>query len=162
MLELGLVSTETELKEQRHLIARILLYGHEHLITHLYRIERERKKTFLRILRTLDYETIDLVRPWSLTALPKHHKWVESKNPTNLSQVPLPLAQKFLPWKPFWLRKTLTSRQKNNTQKKTYSFLYSVAIILFVGGSSSRFVDENGFIQDKAFYREHESQDCLL
>lgn len=36
--ELGLVSTEAELKEQRHLIARILLYGHRHLVTHLYRI----------------------------------------------------------------------------------------------------------------------------
>ena len=78
--ELGLASTEKELKEQRHLIARILLYGHRHLINHLHRIERERKKTFMRILRTLDYETIDLVSPASLTALPKYHKWIESKD----------------------------------------------------------------------------------
>ena len=47
-------------------------------------------------------------------------------------------------------------------KKKRIFPLYLVAIILFVAGASSRFVDENGIIQDKAFYKEYETQDCLL
>lgn len=43
-----------------------------------------------------------------------------------------------------------------------YSFSKEVALFVFVGGSSSRFQDETGKIEDKAFYTENEEEDSLL
>lgn len=56
-----LYETENQLREQRHLIARILLYGHGHIITHLKKFAKEKQKAYIRDLKTIDYEIIDLV-----------------------------------------------------------------------------------------------------
>lgn len=59
--ELNLYETESELADQRHLFARVLLYGHTHLITHLKTFEKEKQVAGVRYLRTIDFETLDLV-----------------------------------------------------------------------------------------------------
>lgn len=49
------------MREHRHLIARILIYGHRHLITHLKTFKRDKQKDIIRGLKAIDYETTDLV-----------------------------------------------------------------------------------------------------
>lgn len=52
-----------EKREHHQVIARILIYGHRHLIDHIHNFEeKSRRKKFLQYLSQTDYETIDLVK----------------------------------------------------------------------------------------------------
>lgn len=59
--ELELFQTDSEHREQRHLFARILIYGHSNLLEQLRKFSKERQREIVRDLKMVDYETTDLV-----------------------------------------------------------------------------------------------------